>query len=345
MAFFASDNTSYVCAEVMDAIAHANTGSVKAYGADAYTEAMQADFSRVFERSDLAVFPTFNGSAANCTALAAIMKPHEAIIAHKHSHIEQDECGMPEFFTGAKILTVGGDHGKIDLNEAEAFIHRAQAGGMHHVRPRVISITQSTEFGTVYTAEEIATISAFARSHGLLLHMDGARFANAAAHLGCRAADISWRAGVDVMSFGGTKNGAMIAEAIVFFDAAMATDMPHIRKRAGQLASKQRYIAVQLSALLQNDLWLEKATHANRMASLLAEGLRAHPHATPVNAVEANSLFVHMPRAMAEHLHAADHYFYHWPTLGDGTYRLVTSIATSEDEVRQFIRDAASWQG
>lgn len=344
MAFFASDNTSHVCPEVMAAMTRANEGSVKAYGADPYTETMRQHFADVFARNDIVVFPTFNGSAANCTALAAIMKPHEAIIAHKHSHIEQDECGMPEFFTGAKILTVGGEHGKIDLDEAAQFIARAQAGGMHHVRPRVISITQSTEFGTVYTPDDIARISAFARENGLLLHMDGARFANAAAHLGCNAADISWRVGVDVMSFGGTKNGAMIAEAIVFFTPALATDMDHIRKRAGQLASKQRYIAAQLSALLTDGLWLKNAAHANAMARLLAEKLASTPYATPMNAVEANSAFIQMPRAMAEHLHACGHYFYHWPTLGDGTYRLVTSFATTAEEVSQFATDAASWK-
>ena len=339
MVFLASDNTSGVAPAIMQAMQAANHGDAKSYGGDEWTQALTTRCRELFAHPDLLVYPVFNGSAANCLALAGIVRSHEAIIAHEHSHIENDECGMPEFFTGAKLLTAGGAAGKLEPALAARVIDLAINGGVHHSRPRAISITQSTELGTVYTPQEIAALSVLARSRQLLLHMDGARFANAVAQLGCHPADISWRAGVDILSFGGTKNGAMMAEAVIFFSPQLAGDFGHMRKRAGQLASKQRFIAAQLLALMEKDLWLENAGHANAMAGRLAAGL-AGIGLPPLYPREANALFVRLPKAVAEGLLAKGHYFYSWPLLGDDVYRLLTSFATQPGDIDEFLADA-----
>lgn len=339
MAFLASDNTSGASAEIIEAITLANEGNAKAYGADDYTELLTATFREIFEHSELVVFPVFNGSAANCLSLASIIRPYEAIIAHHHSHLENDECGMPEFFTGGKILKAAGENGKIDPTQVQSIIELANANGIHHSRPKVISITQSTEFGTTYKTHEIASLSALAKSNDLLLHMDGARFANAVAGLGCKPADITWRAGIDVMSFGGTKNGALLAEAVIFFKPKLARDFERIRKRSGQLASKQRFISAQLLALLDNNFWINNATHANAMAARLGQGLLKIPHVTILNSIEANALFVQMPSHLAKALVEKDHHFYDWPLLGDNVYRLVTNFNTNTVEIDAFLDD------
>jgi threonine aldolase len=338
MVFLASDNTSGISDAILQAMQAANHGDAKSYGGDEWTARLTLRCRELFAHPDLLVFPVFNGSAANCLALAGIVRAHEAIIAHEFSHIEQDECGMPEFFTGAKLLTAGGANGKLEPALAARLIELAISGGVHHSRPRVISITQSSELGTVYQPQEIAALSALARERQLLLHMDGARFANAVAQLGCHPADISWKAGVDILSFGGTKNGAMIAEAVIFFNPALAGDFGHMRKRAGQLASKQRFIAAQLLALLEKGLWLENAGHANAMAERLAAGLRALSLA-PMYPREANALFVRLPKKLAEGLFAKGHYFYGWPLLGEDVYRLLTSFATQPGDIDAFLAD------
>jgi threonine aldolase len=341
MAFFASDNTSAVSPEIMTALEKANKGYTQAYGADYYTTRLTKRFREIFEHPDLLVFPVFNGSAANGAALASIVRPYQAVICHKHSHLQQDECGLPELFTGGKLLGVGGEGGKINLDEAAALFSMAKDSGVHHALPKAISISQSTESGTVYLPEEIKKISTWAKKHKVSLHMDGARFANAVASLGCLPADISWKAGVDVLSFGGTKNGAMMAEAIIFFKPELAEDFPYIRKRCGQLASKQRYISAQLLALMENGLWLKNAFTSNTMARLLKQRLEALDEIKLLASVEANAVFVEMSKAMAEKLMEKGHHFCDWPLLGENAYRLVTSFTTTQEDVENFIKDCS----
>lgn len=339
MAFLASDNTSGASIEVIDAIARANEGDAKAYGADQHTVLLTEKFREVFEHSELVVFPVFNGSAANCLSVASMMRPYEAVIAHQYSHMESDECGMPEFFTGGKILKAHGENGKINPAQVEPILKLAHAGGIHHSRPKVISVTQTTEFGTTYKANEIAALSALAKRNNLLLHMDGARFANAVASIGCKPADITWRSGVDVMSFGGTKNGALLAEAVIFFKPELAQDFERIRKRAGQLASKQRFISAQLLAMFDTELWIKNATHANTMAARLGQGLLNVPEVAILNSIEANIVFVRMALNVANALLEKGHYFNDWPVLGDNVYRLVTSFNTNPAEIDAFVDD------
>lgn len=339
MVFLASDNTSGVTPAIMQAMAQANGGDARSYGGDELTVRLTQRMRELFSHPDLLVYPVFNGSAANCLALAGVVRSHEAIVAHAMSHIENDECGMPEFFTGAKLLTAGGDNGKLEPAQTERVIRLAAGGGVHHSRPRVISITQSTESGTLYSPAEIAALAQLARSYELLLHMDGARFANAVAALGCSPADISWKCGVDIMSFGGTKNGAMIAEAVVFFNPSLAGDFGHMRKRAGQLASKQRFIAAQLIALIEKGHWLENASHANDMAERLAAGLSQLPGVDLLFPREANAVFICMPQEVAKGLLDKGHYFYEWPGLGENAYRLLTSFSTSAADIDMFLAD------
>lgn len=337
MTFLASDNTAGISPEIIKALELANSGYAKAYGADEYTERLTTRFREVFESNDLIVFPVFNGSAANSLALTSLIKPFESVIAHTHSHIERDECGLTEFFTGGKILGVSGEQGRINLQEAESIIQLAQHGGIHHSRPKAISITQPTEEGAIYKIEEIKSLSALAKSYSLYLHMDGARVANAIASLDCKPSEMTWKAGVDVLSFGGTKNGAMLAEAVIFFNPDLAKDFGYMRKRAGQLASKQRFISAQLLALLEHDLWIKNAQHANLMAQKLAQGLRKASEIKILFPVEANSIFVEIPRDMADSLLAKGHYFYSWPLLGRNIYRLVTSFNTLPEDIDRFI--------
>jgi threonine aldolase len=338
MSYFASDNTAGVSDVIMQALQRANSGQMKSYGADEITAKLQEKMRGVFEHPTLRVFPVFNGSAANCVGLSHLVQSYEAIISHQHSHIQQDECGMPEFFSRSKDIGIKGENGKINIDEVHHVLDIAANGGMHHVRPKVISITQSTEVGTVYTMEEVQAISYVAKAHDMYLHMDGARIANAVASFGCSPAEMTWRAGVDVLSFGGTKNGAMLAEAIVFFDEKLAESFDYRRKQAGQLASKQRYLSAQLLALLENNHWLENARHSNLMAQLLAKGL-SDCGIEPLFPVQANAVFVRLNDELFNHLRACDHYFYRWELLGKDVYRLVTSFATTEQEVEAFVRD------
>ncbi len=339
MAFLASDNTSGMNLEILESLKRANEGHARSYGGDELTEKLTFRLREVFEHETLLAFPVFNGSAANCLALASMMRSYEAVVCHTQSHIERDECGMPEFFTRGKTLTVQGDNGKILPEQVALLVQNAKASGVHHVRPKVISITQSTETGTTYTPEEIRKLSEFAGTHDMFMHMDGARFANAVAATGCKPAEISWKSGVDVLSFGGTKNGAILAEAIIFFNTTLATDFGYRRKQAGQLASKQRFISAQLLALLEHDLWLKNAAQANAMAKKLAEGLLKIPQVKILFQTEANSVFAYLPKIFAEKLLAKGHYFYDWPILGNNIYRLVTSFNTATSEIEHFIAD------
>ncbi len=340
MTYLASDNTSGVCPEIMAALAAANIGHAKSYGDDDYTHALTASFRTFFAHDELEMFPVFNGSAANCLGLAGAMKPFESIICHAHSHIQQDECGMPVFFTGGMMIGLDSDDGKISPIQLQTALKQASNRGVHHSRPRILSITQATEFGTIYELAEIAELTKIAREYGLIVHMDGARFANALVTLKSTPALMTWQNGVDILSFGGTKNGAMLAEAVVVFNPKLAVDLPHLRKRAGQLASKQRYISVQLLALLQDDLWRKNATNANVMAQMLANEMAKIAGVKILFPVQANEVFLHMQPELAQKLLDCGHYFYGWRELGDDIYRLVTNWSSTHDEIMQFVDDA-----
>jgi len=330
---FCSDNATGVSPEIMAAIAAANCGAVMSYGDDEYTQRLQLKFSDLFETS-VTVFPVATGSAANSLALAVVTPPYGAVYCHAESHINVDECGAPEFFTGgAKLVTLTGNHGKIDAENLGKKLDRAGAGVVHHVQPAAVSITQATEAGTVYNPAEISHISEVVRSHNLHLHMDGARFANAVASLGCSPADVTWRAGVDILSFGATKNGAMGAEAVVFFNRELAKTFPFYRKRSGHLFSKMRFLSAQLEAYITNDLWLKNAAHANNMAAKLAQGLAGIEGAKFCHRVEANEIFMQIPESIIAAVLAEGFLFYRWDSEAGCTVRLVTAFNTQEADV------------
>jgi threonine aldolase len=267
---FSSDNAYGVWPEILGAVNEAAAGAAPSYGDDAITAKVRARLCELFEH-ELAVFPVISGTAANALSLATLVPAHGAIFCHGESHIAVDECGAPEFFThGAKLVPLEGEDAKITPATIERALDHFVKGFVHHVQPAAISITQATELGTVYAPEEVAAISTLARRHGMKLHMDGARFANALAHLGCSPAETTWRAGVDVLSFGATKNGALGAEAVIFFDPAEARDFEYRRKKAGHLLSKMRFVSAQLDAYLTGTRWLSHAARANAVARKLA---------------------------------------------------------------------------
>jgi threonine aldolase len=337
---FASDNTAPASPEIMAAIQQANIGVVKSYGADPLTARFRTRMNEVFER-DVLAHPVATGTAANALALATLVRPYGAVICHEEAHIATDECGAPEFYMGgAKLVTLPGIDGKISPAQIDATMARAVDGGVHFVLPEAVSITQATEWGTVYAPGEIAALAETCRRHGLKLHMDGARFANALDFLGCSPAALSWEAGVDVLSFGATKNGALAAEAVVFFDPALAEGFERRRKRAGQLWSKLRYLSAQLDAYLENDLWRANAAQANRMAARLAAGLSPLRGVDIVQQVQANEVFAAMPEKLIEALLAEGAYFYRWIGMpGDPrpVARLVAAFTTTADEVDAFV--------
>lgn len=338
---FCSDNVTGIAPEILAAIAQANQGAAMPYGNDEITQRLEAQFEELFE-TPVAVFPVATGSAANALALSAISPVYGAIYCHSDAHIHVDECGAPELFTGgAKLVTRSTPNAKLSVDDLAAVLAKAGAGVVHHVQPAAISITQATEAGTVYSRKEVAAIAQIAQSHNLKLHMDGARFANAIVSLGCSPADITWRSGVDVLSFGATKNGAMAAEAVVFFDRNLAKDFEYRRKRGGHLFSKMRFLSAQLSAYLQDDLWLRYATHANKMAARLAEGLADLPDVRLCFPVEANEVFVQFPAAIAQALQSEGFQFYadFYPDqTGDiTTARLVTAFDTDPASVEKLI--------
>ena len=285
---FCSDNTTGAAPEIMAALAEANSGQAMPYGDDPVTGRLAARFGEVFE-TEVMVFPVATGTAANALSLSLMAPPFGAVYCHREAHVAVDECGAPEFYTGgAKLVPLDGDDGRFDAAALEAALARSVAGFVHHVQPAAISLSQLTECGTAYGVDEIGAISALARRHGLGVHMDGARFANALAYLGCAPADVTWRAGVDVLSFGATKNGAWAAEAVVVFKRDLASDLGYRRKRAGHLLSKMRFVSAQLEAYLADGLWLRNAGHANRLAAIIAEGLAAIPGARLVHPVHGN---------------------------------------------------------
>jgi len=335
---FCSDNTAGAHPRILAALSAVNAGAAMPYGNDDLTKQVEARIAEIFER-DCAVFLVGTGTAANVLSLAAITPPWGVIYCHPESHINMDECGAPEFYTGgAKLIPVPGAHGKIAAADLDAAI--TGAGVVHHSQPAAISLTQATEAGTAYTPSQIGALSEVARRHGLGLHVDGARFANALVHLGCSPAELTWKAGVDVLSFGATKNGAVAAEAVVVFDKAKAGSLGFRRKRGGQLWSKMRFLAAQFDAYLEDDLWLASARHANAMAAELVRGLKAIPAARVEHPVEANEIFVTLPEAVIRGLEADGFRFYRWMDESSSMLRLVASFNTEAEAVAKFIASA-----
>lgn len=340
---FGSDNVSPVCAPIMAAIEAANSGPTSSYGADDFTRRLQSAASRAFEK-DVAIYPVATGTAANALALSQIAPPFGGIYCHETAHIVTDECAAPEFFTGgAKLLGLPSADGRISPQSLLAAMAYAADMGVHHVKPAAVSITQATEWGTVYGLNEILSLTAVAKQHGLPVHMDGARFANALVHLGCSPAEATWRSGIDVLSLGASKNGALCGEAVVFFDPALAEDFERRRKQAGHLWSKLRYLSCQLLAYLQDDLWLRNARQANAMATQMAQGLTGVEGARIMQPVDANEIFVEMPERRVAALEKAGFYFYRWllGSVTDGVaIRLVTTYATTPADVDDFLQAA-----
>ncbi len=326
--YFKSDNTAPAAPEILEAIAAVNHGYARGYGDDEWSARLDERFSVLFERP-VRVFPVATGTAANTLALATLVPPYGAILTHEEGHIVRDECGAPEFMTGgARLILMSGTGAKVTPYAIENAI-AANPSSVHTVQPRALSITQATELGTVYTPGEVQHLSAVAQARGLIVHMDGARFANAVASLGCSPAEITWRAGVDVLSFGATKNGALTAEAVVFFDPEKVADFEFRRKRAGHLLSKMRFVSAQLLAYLENDLWLRLASRANSLAKRLgnaAGSVLMHP-------VEANEVFVRIGDRGAARLREQGFEFYDWGAVGSGEARLVVSWDQPEEDV------------
>lgn len=338
---FGSDNMAPAHPSIMEAMIRANDGYARAYGADEITARVERLFAGIFER-EVAVFLVGTGGAANALALSALSPPWGMILAHEASHIQMDECGGVEHATnGAKILPAAGAGGKLTPQGVRAALGGFPERPPHGAPAAALSLTQASEFGTVYAPHEMKALADAAHANGLSVHVDGARFANAVASLGCSPADIGWRADVDVMSFGGTKNGCMMAEAVVFFDLKRAEDFAFRRKRAGHLFSKSRYLAAQFEAYFVDGLWLELAHRANGMAKRLADGLAAIDGAKLWFPQQANDVFASLPPGAEERLRAAGATFYPWVTPGDpagGTMqRLVCSWATTEAEIDRFL--------
>jgi threonine aldolase len=329
---FASDNNAGVHQEVIDAIARVNAGHVVAYGDDPYTARAVKAFEKHLGRN-IAVFFVFGGTGANVLGLQAITKSYQAVMCAATAHINVDECGAPEKFTGCKLLSIESANGKITVDQIKPLMHGI--GFEHHVQPRVISVSQSTEMGTVYTPSELKTLSSFGRKNNLLLHMDGARIANAAASLNASIKEITADVGVDVLSFGGAKNGLMYGEAVVFFDKSMASDFKYIRKQGMHLPSKMRFIAAQFEALLSGDLWRRSALHANRMAQLLADQLRQITHITLTQPVESNGVFAVIPPKFIPTLQKS-YFFYVW-NEEISEVRFMTSFDTTEEDIEKFV--------
>jgi threonine aldolase len=330
---FASDNNAGIHPEIIKAIALANEGHVVGYGADPYTANSVRKFREHFG-ADAEVFFVFNGTGANVLSLQAVTRSYHAVLCSASAHIYTDECGAPEKFSGCKLIPLPPANGKINVEQVRHAYHGI--GDEHHVQPKVISITQSTETGTLYQPQEVQALAQFAHEHELILHMDGARIANAAAALGQTLRQATRDLGIDVLSFGGTKNGIMGGEAVVFFNPKLAGDFLYWRKQSMQLASKMRFISVQLAALLNGDLWLANARHSNRMARLLEQEVQDIPRLKIVYPVEANGVFVQIPRESIPKLQ--DRYFFYVWDEEQSVVRWMCSFDTTEQDVRDFAK-------
>jgi len=332
---FASDNVAPICPEAWAALQEANLQYAPSYGEDRWTARVCDRIREIFE-TDCDVYFVFTGTAANALALAQLCNPFHSVICHQHSHIETDECGAPEFFTGgSKLLLVGGADGKIDAGQVEALLTRPN--DLHSHKPAAISIAQATEFGTVYRRDEIAAIVDLARAHQLSLHMDGARFANAIASLNCAPNAITWKVGVDVLCFGGTKNGATAGELVIFFDKKISREFDYRAKQAGHLGSKMRFLAAQWLGLLNRDAWLRNAQHANRAARGLATRLRMEAGIESIFPIDANAVFVAMDERLASGLHARGWRFYKF--IEPDVYRLMCSWSTTGEQISGLLAD------
>jgi threonine aldolase len=330
---FASDNNAVVHPEVMEAMRRANQGHAVGYGDDLQTAAAVRKFREEFG-ADVEVFFVFNGTAANVLSLQALTRPFHAVLCPELSHIYIDECGAPEKFTGCKLIPLPATGGKLTVETVAHAYHGI--GDQHHVQPRVVSITQSTEMGTVYKPAEVEALARFAHERKMFLHMDGARISNAAAAQRLTLKQATRDLGVDVLSFGGTKNGLMGVEAVVFFRPELAEDLLFIRKQGMQLASKMRYMSAQMEALLTNDLWCRNAEHANGMARLLEQEVRKIPRVKIVYPVEANGVFAQIPREAIKKIQER-YFFYVW-SEEESVVRWMCSFDTTEDDVREFVK-------
>ncbi|KAM0443883.1 hypothetical protein ACHAQK_002629 [Fusarium lateritium] len=332
---FMSDNIAGASPEIVQAIVAAATEHVPPYGNDSITAVARQRLQDVFEK-EVDVFPVSSGTAANCIGLTSLVKPWGSILCHQDSHVNNDECGAPEAFTGGcKLVTVSGKDGKLDPHALRAAVRR-KVGDVHSVQPSAISISQPTESGSAYTIDELHELCKIAKDAGLCVHMDGARFANALVHLGVSPAEMTWKAGVDVLSFGLTKNGAMTVDVIISFDPTLKSEIAFRQKRAGQLASKMRFHTAQIEAYLGNELWLRNARHANGLALRLAAGLRKIPGPEVIQEPEANILFCRLAPHAIRGLLGRGYQFYHdrWES---GTVRFVTSFSHSSSSVDELL--------
>jgi threonine aldolase len=336
---FASDNTAAICPEAWAALVEANAEGAASYGDDKWTQRVSDRVREIFE-TDCEVFFVFNGTAANSLALAHLARSYHSVICHESAHIETDECGGPEFFSGGlKLLPTRGAAGKLDLAEVGAVFLEQQQRGLHAPKPRVISITQATELGTVYRRDEIERVAEFARARSLFLHMDGARFANAVAALDCAPKAITWEAGVDALCFGGTKNGTAAGELVIFFKKELADEFDYRAKQAGQLASKLRFLAAPWVGLLSDEVWIENARRANSRAKTLAEKLTKAGMKLEFPR-EASAVFLRMPDDLVMHLHDRGWQFYKF--IEPDVYRLMCSWSVTERDIDDFIQDLKS---
>lgn len=341
--FFASDNWAGAHPAIAAALTESASGFAAAYG-NSYLDKLVAErFNQIFER-EVEVFFVATGTAANSLGMASVSRPGGVVLAHREAHMIEDESGAPEYLTGgARVKPVEGALGKIDPARLEEAILHPATRFPHGGQAMAVSVTQSTESGTVYSLDEIETIGAVARRYGLPFHMDGARFANALVALGTTPAEMTWKRGVDLLSFGGTKNGCWCAEAVVFMDPKAATQFPFLRMRAGQLFSKSRFVAAQFDAYLRDDLWLQNALHANTMAARLAAAIEASPHARLAWKPDANEVFAIIGKAQSDALRKAGATFYEWTVPAElevgsdeKLFRLVTSFATTSEDVERF---------
>ncbi len=328
---FASDNNAGVHPDILQSLEKANEGHEIAYGDDRYTQAVISKMKKIFS-DDAEIFLVFIGTAANVLGLSSVTQSYNAIITTETAHIHVDECGAPEKFSGCKLLTCNTPEGKLTIDHIRQHMHGF--GFEHHAQPKVISITQATELGTVYTVNEVREIADYAHENGMLLHMDGARISNAAVALDTGFYEMTGGAGVDVLSFGGTKNGMMYGEAVIFFDSALCEDFKYRRKQGMQLASKMRYIAAQFDAYLENDLWMKNAEHANRMARLLHQAVKAIPGVKVTRPVQANAVFATIPKDHIPRLQE-EFFFYVWDE-DTSEVRWMCSFDTQEEDIEGF---------
>ena len=333
-ALFASDNVTSACPEVMNAVIEANSGISESYGDDEWSSRLKEKLSEVFE-TNVEVFLTVSGTASNALALSALAPVYGKIYCHELSHINTDECGAPELFTGgAKLNPMRSSNGRIRAKELDEIVRGS--GNVHVTQPSVLSITQSCETGTVYRLDEIRELSTIAHKHKMSVHMDGARFANALVSLGVNPAEMTWRSGVDVLTLGGTKNGCLAAEAIIFFKPEMVGNFPFLHKRSGQLLSKMRFISSQLNAYVSDDVWTRNAGHANAMAKILSEGLTAFSNINLAYPTESNEVFVHLPRAVIDYLNHSG-YDINEEELDGKAVRFVTAWNTDPVDVSNLL--------